>query len=69
MAPSSELAVVLNTSGRAIWDLCDGRHPIADILGTLRNRYDAQSEILLADLGATLDELARAGLITFDTTT
>ena len=69
MAPSSQVAFVLNTSGRAIWDLCDNRRTVLAILQELRGRYDAPAHVLLADLTATLRELHRAGLIDFDEAT
>ncbi len=65
MAPSSDVAFVLNTSSRAIWDLCDGERSVLAILGELRSRYDAPAESLQDDLTATLSEFARAGLIDF----
>ncbi len=65
MAPASDVAVVLNTSSRAIWDLCDGDRSIVAILRELRSRYDAPAETLQDDLTATLSEFASAGLVDF----
>ncbi len=66
MAPSSDKAFVLNTSSRAIWDLCDGGRNVLAILRDLQSRYDAPAESLQDDLAATLSEFARAGLIDFN---
>lgn len=35
-----ETVVVLNGSGAAIVELCDGRHTVAEIVASLRERYE-----------------------------
>ena len=55
--------VTLNATGVEILKLCDGDRSLADIVGTLEQRYGATG--LAADVGAFLDGLAAKGLVVY----
>lgn len=52
-----ERAITLNTSGRSIWELCDGQHTLGDIVETLKQHYDGPEAGLRADIMAALFRL------------
>lgn len=55
--------VTLNATGAEILKLCDGTRSLADIIGTLEQRYATTG--LAADVAAFLDGLAAKGLVTY----
>jgi pyrroloquinoline quinone biosynthesis protein D len=55
-----EGAVLLNDTGAAILELCDGARSVADIVTTLNERYHADVE---ADVTEYLDQMAQRELI------
>lgn len=55
--------VTLNATGVEILKLCDGTRSLADIVGTLEQRYGTTG--LGADVGAFLEALAAKGLVTY----
>jgi coenzyme PQQ biosynthesis protein PqqD len=55
-----EGAVLLNDTGRAILELCDGRRTVAEIAATLGARYQAD---VGADVAEYLGDLAERELI------
>jgi pyrroloquinoline quinone biosynthesis protein D len=55
--------VTLNATGVEILKLCDGTRSLADIVGTLEQRYATTG--LAADVGAFLEALAAKGLVTY----
>lgn len=55
-----EGAVLLNDTGRAILELCDGRRTVAEIAATLGARYEAD---VAADVAEYLGDLAERELI------
>jgi hypothetical protein len=56
-------AHALNASGAAIWNLCDGRRTVRDMLRELRSRYDGEPVDMLADLTEALFDFQRLGLV------
>ncbi len=61
--PATDQVFALNASGAAIWQLCDGRRSLLDILAALVSRFDGDDLDILADLSAALFELQTFGLI------
>jgi coenzyme PQQ biosynthesis protein PqqD len=51
-----------DVSGR-IWDLCDGKRTVAEIVATLCAEYDAPRETVEADAMEFLGELLTDGLV------
>jgi pyrroloquinoline quinone biosynthesis protein D len=62
--PATGSALVLNGTGSAVLDLCDGRHTVAEIAGficdVVTGADPAQVE---RDVAALIDRLADAGLV------
>ena len=56
-------ALTLNTSGRAIWDLCDGNHSTSEIADTLAQRFSVDRSALRTQVGHALAELSHLGFI------
>ena len=44
----------LNASGAAIWEMCDGRHSLLDMIGKLGSRFSGDSLQMMADLTGAL---------------
>ncbi len=63
-APQSHEVAVLNATASFIFDLCDGSHPVSEILASLRRRFPAAPpEVLQRDLLATLADLRGKSLV------
>jgi hypothetical protein len=57
-------AMILNSVADAVLELCDGSRTIAEIAAFVRDTLNAPADTDVAhDVGAVLDELARAGVI------
>jgi len=56
-------ALVLNSSGRAIWDLCDGKRTIEDIVGALESRFSSDRKSLSRQVRGTLSDMSKAGFL------
>ena len=61
--PSTHEVVVLNQTAAFIFERCDGRRTVADLLAELGATYDANAERLRTDLYTTLTELSAKGLL------
>jgi len=61
--PGSTEPIALNQSAAAIWELCDGKRTLSEIVGELASRYDAPRETLMAAVEATTKELQSAGAL------
>jgi hypothetical protein len=53
----------LNEVGGRIWELCDGRHTVAQIVEILASEYEAPAATLTKDAVELLEELRSARLI------
>ena len=53
----------LNEVGSRIWELCDGTHRMAEMVGMLAKEYDAPAEIIKTDILEVLDDLRSKNLI------
>jgi len=54
---------VFNAIGARIWPLLDGSHDVESIVGILCDEYDAEPNVVRADLAELLGSLEAAGLI------
>jgi|SRR5579859_1748584 len=53
----------LNEVGNRIWELCDGRHGVAQLVSQLAKEYDAPAEIIEGDILEVLGDLRSKNLI------
>jgi hypothetical protein len=53
----------LNEVGNRIWELCDGTHGVAQLVGLLAKEYDAPAEIIETDVMEVLEDLRSKNLI------
>ncbi|MEM6462755.1 MAG: PqqD family protein [Pseudomonadota bacterium] len=56
-------ALTLNSSGRAIWEHCDGSNTIDAIFGHLSEAYAVDPTVLKGQIDQVLSELSRFGMI------
>ena len=61
--PATSQAVSLNTSARAIWELCDGTRTVDDICSELSEPTGMPPEALRADVQAAIDQMRDLGLL------
>lgn len=63
--PDAGAVHILNSTARAIWDLCDGLHDVVAMEQALRASFTVPPEYDLgADIQRTLAELVHLGLLT-----
>lgn len=55
--------VVLNATGRCVWELLDGKHTVQEIAQALAERFAVSVEQAQEDVAAFLSELAGLGLL------
>jgi hypothetical protein len=53
----------LNEVGNRIWELCDGTHGVAQMVGLVAKEYGAPAEMVEADVLELLDDLRSKNLI------
>jgi hypothetical protein len=53
----------LNEVGNRIWELCDGTHGMAEMVGMLAKEYDAPAETIEADILEVLEDLRTKNLV------
>jgi hypothetical protein len=53
----------LDGAGSRVWDLCDGRHAVAEIVGMVCGEYDAPAETIERDVLELLNDLADEKLL------
>jgi hypothetical protein len=61
--PDSGNYFSLTDVGARIWELCDGRHTLDEIVEALAAEYDAPLEVIEADMRELVDELTAEGLL------
>ena len=59
----TSLAVPINQSGAAIWQMCDGAHSLGQMVDELADTYDQQRRQIEQDARSFLGELLRLGLV------
>jgi pyrroloquinoline quinone biosynthesis protein D len=58
-----EGVLLLNPTGAAIVELCDGHHTVGEIVSNLAARYDLTPERLSVDIAEYLERLRERGLV------
>ncbi|MBI3089765.1 MAG: PqqD family protein [Candidatus Tectomicrobia bacterium] len=53
--PQAEMVHALNPTARAIWDLLDGRHGMAELVEAVCGRFDVRPEQAEKDIQALLE--------------
>lgn len=56
---------ILNKTAAYIWELCDGKRGIDDIVAGICERYDVSPEEARADTRETIVNLTKAGIIKY----
>jgi hypothetical protein len=59
----TSLAVPVNQSGAAIWEMCDGAHTIDQIVDRVADTYDQERSRIEQDVRTFLDELMQLGFV------
>jgi hypothetical protein len=62
-SPASSQAVSLNTSARAIFELCNGTRTVDDICNELSDPAGMPPEALRADVQAAIEQMRDLGLL------
>jgi hypothetical protein len=63
---AGERAVSLNSSAKAIWELCDGRHTIIEIGQELGKEIGCSGDELLDDILNAISKFREHGLLEFE---
>jgi hypothetical protein len=53
----------LDEVGARVWQLCDGRRAVADVIAAIHAEYDAPLAAIQTDIVELLDDLAREKLL------
>ena len=61
--PPEGRSVWLNSTGKAVWDMCDGSRTVDEIGAALSDRFDAERAMVTAQVTATITQLRSAGLL------
>jgi len=61
--PESGQYFTLDEVGTRVWELCDGRHRVAEVVSKLHAEYDAPLGAIQADVLELLDDLIREQLV------
>jgi hypothetical protein len=61
--PDSPDPVCLNASAARIWELCDGKRTLAEIVGELERNFDVPRKTLSAAVESTTKELESVGAL------
>jgi len=60
--PSLTTSVYMNESGAVVWELCDGKRTITEIIGILKKAYPESSNQIEDDVIATIRQLVDHGI-------
>jgi hypothetical protein len=58
-----QLLILLNTSAAAVWELCDGRTTVDDMVRALAVAHRAHAEDIAEDVQRTVAKLVELGLV------
>jgi hypothetical protein len=61
--PGGEMAIALNVSARAVWELCDGHRSLEKIALTLCERFQAVPDEVLAGVQDAVRQLVRLDVL------
>ena len=62
-SPSTQELVSLNETASDVWRLCDGQHPLGQIVELLARSYSVSVEAIADQVARTVDELVSLGLL------
>lgn len=54
---------VLNKTAAFIWELCDGKNGIDEIVSSLLDRFDVSEEEAITDVGDIIDKLVQLSIL------
>jgi Coenzyme PQQ synthesis protein D (PqqD) len=60
---ANKKTIYLNESASAIWQLCDGRRSIAELVDLIREAYSDPEHDFAGDVSAALDSLFAEGVL------
>jgi hypothetical protein len=58
-----QILILLNTSAATVWERCDGRTTVNDMVGALAVAHGAHAEDIAEDVRRTVAKLAELGLV------
>ncbi len=61
--PEREVAFSLNSSAKAIWELCDGKHTVIEITQKLSKSFACSAADLLSDVTTAITKLQKLSLL------
>jgi hypothetical protein len=65
-AEESELVCILNPIARFLWERCDGRTTVAELVGLVHQHFQTEADdTVLEDTMAVLERLVQCGLLTW----
>jgi hypothetical protein len=63
--PADGKMLCINGTGILVWDLSDGSRAVGDIVGKITDMYEVEGSTAAADSMKYLDDLEKAGFITY----
>jgi len=60
---SQKKTTYLNETAAAVWQLCDGRRTVREVIDTLADAYPEMRDAVVADVNEAIDTLFRAGVL------
>jgi hypothetical protein len=63
VVPDQGAAHELNSTARAVWELCDGTTTVDELIDAIRQVFLVEREVALADVTAVVSQLEAAGLV------
>jgi hypothetical protein len=61
--PNNGEYYTLEAVGTRVWQLCDGKRPISDMVTILSQEFDAPTEVIESDVLALMKDLLDEGLV------
>ena len=54
---------VLNIVGSVIWEMCDGKNTVTDLVDRVMQKFDVKKSVALADVEEFMQELVKEGML------
>jgi hypothetical protein len=64
--PGQTKTIYLNPTASLIWQMCDGKHTVDEIIALLQESYPDAAEGIPRDVAAALDQFSEHGAIEVD---
>lgn len=58
--------IFLNSTGRAIWEMCDGWHSVQEMVTELAERFGVDEDVMGPDVYRLLEQLQSVGMVEID---